>query len=181
MLSEAPEDENQAGDEPMEQDADMSNDGGDQQDGNNEDDGDMDGMDMGDGGDGENGDGGESSDGGMGGAESYDTGDNSVDPKEAPKKKVLFNNFKKILSISDDIINSISYINSNEMSPDTKKIFNYMEKKITENHKKIVSIMTSQFTVMSYRQLMTLYLYCKMTVQSYVEIVNDYIANPEDK
>jgi hypothetical protein len=56
-----------------------------------------------------------------------------------------------------------------------------MEKKITENHKKIVSIMTSQFTVMSYRQLMTLYLYCKMTVQSYVEIVNDYIANPEDK
>lgn len=175
------EDENEPGDEPMEQDSNMGN--GEQQDNPSSDEISTDDM----GGEGSEGEDGEGMDDSSGGGESYDsssydTGEEAqVDPKEAPKKKILFENFKKILSLSDEIINSISYLNYNNMSNDVKKIFNYMENKITNNHKKIILIMTSQFNVMSYKQLMTLYLYCKMTIQTYVEIIDNYLIDDSKK
>jgi hypothetical protein len=174
FLTEAEDDNAEMPEEPTESDSDMS--GGD--DGMGE--GDMGddgsgGMDDGMGGDdqGSGDDTAASGDDSLGG----DDGASQIDPQEAIKKRMIFNDYKKLLNLIDDLSNAVSYINYDELSPDAKKIFNFIERKMSLNQESIKIILTEKFITMSYRQLLTIYSYMQIATKSYSEMINYFCNN----
>jgi hypothetical protein len=155
-------------DSPMEDDADMDSDGDmGEGDTDSDDEGGDDDMSMDDdSGSDEGGDDSGSDDqgGGMG-------DDSSVSPTEAIKKSRLFKDYRNLLHSMEDSMDMAEKINYYEMSEDGKKIFNYLEKKISDNHDKMITIMTEQFSKLPYSQLMSMYMYMKIVVKSYTEIL----------
>jgi len=160
-------------DEPMEQDADMGSDGDmgegdpnpDAEDGDDMDMGDD--MGMGDEGGEETGDASSGGDAGMGGDPVQ-----SLTPTEALKKQKLFTEYRNLLHVMETAMESSEHIDYYSMSEDGKKIFNYLERKMNENHDKLILIMTEQYSKLPYSQLLTLYMYAKITVKSYSDILS---------
>jgi hypothetical protein len=174
------DDEHQSGDEPTEKDSDMSESKDDGSAGLEEmadGDSDMGGDDLGDdeGGDDEGDDdlggedgGGDSEDGG---------GDSEMSPDEAMKKRKLFGEYKNLLQLTDELLNSINFIDVATFTPNEKKIYQFLQDKMKSTKEKIRIITIEQFSKMPYKQLLTLFLYLKMSVKSYTDIINEIINN----
>ena len=158
--------ENQTGDEPTEGDADME--GGDES------------QDLEDamGGEGEEGFG-EEGDDGMGGdvTTSDEAGDDDTksNPLEGMKKKKLLKDYRNLMNLYDDTINSLSYINYSALSPNEKKIFNYIEKRIKVAEENIDIVVKDEYEVISYPRLLKLFIYFKLQLKTFADIVKEFI------
>lgn len=174
ILNEADNDENDSGDEPTEDDAEMSlsnetgidnndDNGGDDQ---SADDGSMDA-----------GGGDTPADTGtdMGGDDSG-SADTGVTVEESLKKQKLFEDYKTLLNVTESLLDSISFINYDGLTDSEKKIFNYIESKMKENHDKLVMIVTQRYRFIDYKELMKLYLYLKLSIKNFTEIIKNFIS-----
>jgi hypothetical protein len=161
LLSE--DDMNQAGDQPMEDDANMGMDGemGGDDAGMGDDSGGM-GMDDGMGGD---------QQGGMGGGMDDGTQQPQIDPDDAMRKRRLFTDYKELLDLTNELINTLSYINTSNFTESEERIIAFLESKLKDNKEKLRIILIEQFPTMEYKQLLTLYIYFKMTVKDFSDLI----------
>lgn len=161
LLSEAPNDENQATDEPMEQDADMDQTPEEDEEDEGEGEEDM-GDDMGE----ENED------------MSAEDGMDESSPEEAEevfKKRRLLQDYRDMYNTVIELRNAVTFINYNGLSDNEKKVFNFLEIKMKENQDKLNIVITEQFNKLSYKKLMTIYMYIKMSVKSYSDLIKEFI------
>lgn len=174
LLNEAPEDQNQtmqqsdnATYEPREQDASMGTE-------NDMGDGDLDDgmqeMDMGD-------SGGDDMGGDMGGGAGDQAagGDPAATPtnvKDVFKKRKLFKDYKDLLEVVDDILETTSKIIAKDLPEDVRKVFTFIRDKMRENREKLIIILTEQYLVLPYQQLLTLFIYLKIATKNYTEMVS---------
>lgn len=172
--------ENEKGDEPTESDSDMNN-NDDNQDNNsddnqNDDNGDQDGgsdddmsMDMDDDGSGDQDSGADTLSSEAG------SDDTKSNPLEGMKKKKLLKDYRKLMTMYDDAVNSLSFINYSALSPNEKKIFNYLEKKIKITEDNIDIVVKDEYEIISYVRLLKLYLYFKLQLKTFSDIIKEFI------
>jgi cobalamin biosynthesis protein CobT len=181
VLHEADE-ENKPQDEPMEKDASANQDN--DENGMGEEAGGEDptaNTDMNDVGGDDSGEG--DSSGEEGGGDDYSTTDEgeSENSEESLKKQRLFKDYKRLIDIMNDVMDLISLIPYDQLSEDAKKIFNFIEQKMNENYDKIIIIATKQFNNLTYKQLMTLYIYLKMNTKDYTDIVKYFVGKQREQ
>jgi len=154
--------------EPQEQDASMGveNTTGDMNADPGMDEMDMGGMDDGMGGSGD------ASMGGMDSGMGMGTGDTAnVNTKDLFKKRRLFQDYKELLSATENVIEASATLIPKDLPEDAKKIFRFINRKMEENREKLNIILTEQFFNLSYQQLMTIYMYIKMATKLYTDMV----------
>lgn len=112
---------------------------------------------------------------------SGDIGSSSTtDISEINKKRALYRDYKDLMEITNDLMNAISTIPYENLSDDTKKIFNFIEIKMKENYEKLRIIMTEQYNILKYKDLMKLYLFLKMSIKSYNDLIKYFVLYTEE-
>lgn len=91
--------------------------------------------------------------------------------KDVFKKRKLFNDYKELLEVIDNVMESSNKILLKNLPDDAQKIYTFIRDKMEENKQKIIIIMTEQYLLLSYQQLLTLYMYLKIATKSYTDIV----------
>lgn len=124
---------------------------------------------------------------GMGGDDSDEQGDDSTEsfeadndgtksePSEGMKKKKLLQDYRQLLSIYDDTVNALAYINYGSLSPNEKKIFNYIEDRIKTAGDNINIVVQDQYEVISYVRLLKLYMYFKLQLKTFSDIIKELV------
>lgn len=102
------------------------------------------------------------------------------DISEINKKRALYRDYKDLMEITNDLMNAISTIPYENLSDDTKKIFNFIELKMKENYEKLRIIMTEQYNILKYKDLMKLYLFLKMSIKSYNDLIKYFVLYTEE-
>ena len=117
----------------------------------------------------------------MGGG-GMDSGDSGLDgdsegSEDALKKRRLFQDYKDLYFMMDELIDLTVTIPYNNLSSDSKKIFNFIENKMKENFDKIKIIITEKFSSLEYKELLTLFLLLKHSTKSYSELIQYFKEN----
>jgi len=105
----------------------------------------------------------------------------NADPEDQLKKRRLFKDYKDLYFIIDDLNEIASIIPYENLSDDSKKIFNFIEKKMVENFDKVRIIMTEKFEEMEYKELMILFIYIKTATKAYAELLKYFSAQTDEK
>lgn len=100
---------------------------------------------------------------------------NNDNVKDTFKKRKLFDDYKNLLELYQNLINSISLIPYRELSEDAKKIFIFVERKINENNEKLKIIIMEQYFNIEYKELLTLYIYLKIAAKNFTEIIKNFV------
>lgn len=95
----------------------------------------------------------------------------NADPEDIIKKRRLFKDYKELYTLIEDLFDISSMIHFESLSDDSKKIFNFIEKKMDENKDKLKIIMTEKFNELEYKELMMLFIYIKTATKSYAELL----------
>lgn len=104
-----------------------------------------------------------------------------LDPKEAMKRRRLFDDYKNLYQLVDELITTIDYINCKNFTPSERKIFFFLEEKMKENKEKLRIILIEQFTKAEYKSLLTMFIYFKMSIKNYGDIVNKFLENEKER
>jgi len=107
----------------------------------------------------------------MGGDPSMGLGSPSVNVKDIFKKRKLFNDYKALLEVIEELLGTTNKILSRDLSDDAQKIYMFVNQKMEENKQKVLIILTEQYLILPYKQLLTLYMYIKIATKSYADIV----------
>lgn len=100
------------------------------------------------------------------------TGQPQVDSKDIIKKRRLFTDYKNLLEIMDNIMGVAATMLTKEVSDDARKIYRFVNEKMEENREKMSVVMTEQYLILSYQQLLTIYMYMKIATKSYSDIMH---------
>jgi len=99
------------------------------------------------------------------------------DPEVDTKKLRLFEDFKKILSITESIKGSIETLDLTLFSTQERKVFDTLITMTNDNIKKLEFIILYQYNALQYEKLLTIYLYIKSSALAISEILKNILKN----
>jgi len=97
--------------------------------------------------------------------------DPSVNTKDLFKKRKLFTDYKDLLSSLENLMDVSANMISKDLPEDAKKVYTFINHKMDENKEKLIIILTEQYFNLSYKQLLTIYMYIKMATKLYADMI----------
>lgn len=98
------------------------------------------------------------------------TGDNAKKRKLMEEYDKLLNRIENLIEITDTILSS------SNLDDNTRSLFIHMKDILIENKEKTVKMMGPLYLKLEYKKLLTVFLYIKMTVLNYADILRKFIA-----
>lgn len=91
------------------------------------------------------------------------------------KKLKLFNDYNMLLNTTESIISFSNNINKSQFSETELRVFKEIEVKVDDFYNKLKDIIINQYEKLEYTKLLTLFIYLKMGILNYSEILNKFI------